>query len=400
MKICLINNLYKPYNKGGAEKVVSLIAQGLINSGHQIIMIASKPRKKILANSGNGGGEAAEANVGQEDGFKSYRLKSLYYSLGAISKFLRFFWHLYDMFNAINYFKIKRILKKEKCEAVITNNLMGLGFLTPLAIKRLKIKHIHLVHDVQLIHPSGLLLYGQERSFDGYFARNYAGLMSQLMGSPDTVIFPSRWLLNLHLDKFFFIKSKRIVLPNPAPLRGGKQEEKKDNNFKFLYLGQIEKHKGLDLLLDAFKKLKKKLQFIELISAGAGEELADLMSRFKQVGGVKFLGRQTEQEADELLLSADCLVVPALSYENCPTVILGAFSAGLPVIAADLGGINELIGENAGVLFRPANEADLIDKMEWVIENKNNLSDMIKAAKEKAAAFSLKNYIREIEKYL
>ena len=39
MKICFINNLYKPYNKGGAETVIENIMSGLVFRGHEVVLI-------------------------------------------------------------------------------------------------------------------------------------------------------------------------------------------------------------------------------------------------------------------------------------------------------------------------------------------------------------------------
>ena len=47
MKICLINNLYKPFNRGGAEKVAETIVDGLIKAGHEVFIISTKPRGEL-----------------------------------------------------------------------------------------------------------------------------------------------------------------------------------------------------------------------------------------------------------------------------------------------------------------------------------------------------------------
>ena len=44
MKICLINHLYRPFVRGGAENVVENIADGFIKNGDEIIVITTKPR--------------------------------------------------------------------------------------------------------------------------------------------------------------------------------------------------------------------------------------------------------------------------------------------------------------------------------------------------------------------
>ena len=409
MKICLINNLYQPFNRGGAERVTETIAAGLLKAGQEVFIITTKPyfselRVVWLR-------QIWQSQTSCE--LRVYYLNSLYYNLHKFPKFLRLVWHLWNMFNFVSYFKIKKILRAEKCEAVITNNLMGLGFLTPLAIRSLKIKHLHIAHDIQLIHPSGLLYYGRENIINGYFARNYAGLMNWLIDSPEIVIFPSRWLLDAHLDKIFFIKSKRLILPNPvkAVTAAGRKETGGNfnpvkyasrpnhrlgfNGVKFLFIGQIEEHKGVFLLVEAFKKIKARFGRANLIIAGSGE----LAGRLKSVAAdenINFLARVSEEKVDDLIAKADCLVYPSLVYENCPNVIQRALAVGRLVIASDLGGISELLSKNAGLLFKPADEKALADKMAWVINNKNNLSAIIDAGKAKAELFKVDNYIKEL----
>ena len=388
MKICLINNLYKPYDKGGAEKVTLTIARGLLNAGHEVLVITAKPYfSKLPTGSGR-----------DLDGLRVYYLNSLYFNLAKLPKLLRFFWHLWDMFNLLNYFKIKIILEIQKPDAGITNNLMGLGYLTGLALRKLKVKQLHIVHDIQLIHPSGILCYGEESKIDAYFSRNYAGLSSLIFGSPPVVIFPSRWLRDRYLDSIFFIKSKRIVLTNPVAFKPLAARKKDYDIFKFLYLGQIEKHKGVNLLVQAFDKVKSAYPQSVLIIAGDGSELETIKNEAKD--GVNFLGRQDEAQVAALLMSCDCLVIPTLCYENCPAAILEAFSAGLPVIAADLGGASELLGQDAGVLFRPGNAADLAKQMQWAIAHPDELAKLAEIGRAKAAASSVDNYIKELEELM
>ena len=328
------------------------------------------------------------------------------------------------MFNFVSYFKIRKILKKEKCEAVITNNLMGMGFLTPLAIRSLKIKHLHIAHDIQLIYPSGLMYYGKERVIDSFFAKIYTSICNYLFASPPTVIFPSVWLKDLYLKRKFFANSKINVLPNPVDftktvistpaIEPGEKSLKDENckykgflskpalseanviemtikiSFKFLYLGQIEKHKGIFLLIEAFNKLKAKYPEVELLIVGTGSKIKIVQECASINNNIKFLGWPGDEEADKLLFSCNCLVYPSLVYENCPNAIQRALMADLPIIASNLGGIPELLGARAGILFKPAKADDLTEKMEWIIKNKNNSRAYTKVS------FKTENYIKKL----
>ena len=237
MKICLINNLYKPYNRGGAEQITELQADGLIKAGHEIFIITTKP---LFTN-----------YKLQITNYKLHYIPALYYNLNKIPKILRLFWHIIDIFDIGSYLKIKSILKKEKPDVVITHNLKGISYLIPRVIKSLKIKHIHVLHDLQLIHPSGLMIYGKEKKCKNVLAKAYANVCAYLFNSPDIIISPSKWLLKLHQGKKFFKRSERIVLLNPIPPLSPllTRKEKKNNIFRFLYAGQIEKHKGILFLI-------------------------------------------------------------------------------------------------------------------------------------------------------
>ncbi len=151
MKVCLINNLYEPYSRGGAEQIVKNIADGLNKKNHRVFIITTRPDVEP---------SFGEAMAGK---CRIYYLKSLYYNLNKVPKFFRLFWHFFDLFDFYSYFKIKKILKKENPDLVITHNLKGIGYLTPLAIKKSKIKYFHTLHDVQLAIPSGLLINGEKK---------------------------------------------------------------------------------------------------------------------------------------------------------------------------------------------------------------------------------------------
>ncbi|MDP2736564.1 MAG: glycosyltransferase family 4 protein [bacterium] len=384
MKICLINNLYKPFNRGGAEKVSETIVSGLKQAGHEVFLITSKPCGKLPA-----GPEQQPI----------YYINSLYYNLNKLPKFLRLFWQIWNMFNFVSYFKIKKILRAEKCDAIITNNLMGVGFLTPLAIRNLKIKHLHIAHDIQLIHPSGLMYYGKEGIINNFFAKIYSSICRNLFGSPQAIVFPSRWLKNLYIKRNFFTQSKIEIMPNPVEIAPGQASERL-GNFTFLFLGQIEKHKGVFLLIDAFNKIKEKYPKVELILAGDGSQIK--AARKKAVGNnnIKFLGWPGDEAVDKLLFSNDCLVYPSLAYENCPNAIQRALAAGLPVLASDIGGISELLTDEAGMLFKPADDIDLVEKMVWTIENKNSLSNLTQAGRRKSVIFRVESYIKKLEEMI
>ena len=340
MKICLINNLYKPYERGGAEKVVEKIVDESRTRGDEVFVISLSPRKG-----------KKEENDGNK---KNYYLPSAFFSLEKTPFILRFFYHIWDSFNIINYFKIRRIIKKEKPDVIWTHSLKGVSILIATLPKKLKIKHYHTLHDIQLLHPSGLMFYQKEGIINSFGAKVYQFINKFFIDSPDKIISPSKWLLDIHRGKGFFPKSEIEVSPNfeikkITPKGHG-------SVIKFIYVGQIEKHKGIKMLIEVFLKISKKN--IKLIVVGPGSMIEEVKKISLNDDRIDILGRKKNEEVLSIMKESDYLVVPSLCYENSPTVIYEASNLNLPILASSLGGIPELINQSGGELFKP-NKEDL-----------------------------------------
>lgn len=385
MKICIINNLYKPYSRGGADKIAGKIADGLENKGHNIFVISTRPLKKK-----------------EEEKYykKNYYIFSSFHYLNQIPKIIRFLWHLGDIFNFINLFKINQILKKEKPDLVITHNLKGISVLSCLAIKKNKIKHIHYLHDIQLIHPSGLIIYGNEKKIKNLTTNLYSAICSLFIGSPQLIISPSRWLLNLHSQKKFFKKSSKKILLNPIDLNILKNTpnkintEKEKRYFQFLFVGEMEEQKGAVWAVKSFLSLPEEIgKKSKLIMVGKGNKKKKISRLARNNKNIKILGWQNNIK--KYMNESDILLVPSLCYDNSPTVIYEAASAGLPALASNLGGIPELISEFGGALINVENKKNLAEQMAKIFKNKNKI--LLKDNyQERLKKIKIDNYIENI----
>ncbi|MFA6194171.1 MAG: glycosyltransferase [Patescibacteria group bacterium] len=349
MKIGLMHNLYGEYSRGGAETAVKLMADDFRKSGHQVFLIATRP--KIAGND--------EAKTTAE---KIYYIDSEFYNLNKHSRCYRASWHIGDIFSFGKARQIKTILESEKPDLVVTHNLMGLGFMTPVVLKKLLVRHEHFLHDIQLLHPSGLMIFGQEEKINNFGAKVYQALTRLLFSSPDKIISPSDWLLEMHKQRGFFKDSKQEVRPFIWPGMETASQTKNGPAKNFLFIGQIEEQKGIFLLINAFKKINGPELTLTIAIRGGGSSLEKARTEAKADARIKILGPLSYEETEKIKKESDCLIVPSLCYENSPTTIYGAHAAGLPVIASRLGGIPELI-EKDDLLFAPGNENDLIGKI-------------------------------------
>lgn len=374
MKVCLVNNLLAPWSRGGAEKVIETLAEAIKADGHEVFFISTKPPKAKTP-------PATEPT--------HYYLPSRYHSLNKKNYLIKLAWHLTSFINITRVKELKKIIAKEQPDLIITNNLVGIGFILGRLAQSLNIKHFHILHDIQLLHPSGLLLYGQVGELATPLAKYYQRLTKQQLGHPQVVIAPSHWLMNEHLKRGFFNTSTQVVLTNPSPKLSDFQQQTKDAT-TFLFVGQIEKHKGVQLLIQAWTDFISRTKAeAKLIVVGDGSYL-DLLSKLK-APQVEFKGKLVGHNLTQVYAQATCLVVPSLCYENSPTVIYEATLANLPVIASRLGGTKELLTEE--YLFKPEVNA-LSDKLFWAYKKRHELiAPQIKL-------LSGNEYWSEIKKYV
>jgi glycosyltransferase involved in cell wall biosynthesis len=127
----------------------------------------------------------------------------------------------------------------------------------------------------------------------------------------------------------------------------------------YLYVGRLTEEKGLPVLLEAFKD---SLQALKIIGTGP---LEDLVKEYSiKYPNISFAGAQPKEQVYEVLQGASALIFPSVWYETFGMVVIEAFSAGVPVIASDLGNIKNMIADGInGLRFKAGDPADLKKKI-------------------------------------
>jgi glycosyltransferase involved in cell wall biosynthesis len=132
--------------------------------------------------------------------------------------------------------------------------------------------------------------------------------------------------------------------------------------FTVVFIGRLVEIKGLDLLVEAIAGR----QDWQLVVAGDGPRRAELerLAEARRIDA-RFCGSVGSSRRAELLAAGDALALPSRRlesgrHEGLPLVLLEAMGAGLPVVAAETGGIVELVADGAnGLLVPPDDPASL-----------------------------------------
>jgi 1,2-diacylglycerol 3-alpha-glucosyltransferase len=166
----------------------------------------------------------------------------------------------------------------------------------------------------------------------------------------------------------------------------------------YLYLGRVDRDKGVNLLLPLFQELHR--DDVQLAIAGKGSYLSALKARVKtngRNGKVVFLGFIPEDELPALLNSADVFIMPSrIELQSIAT--LEAMATGLPVLAANAGALPELVDNNVnGYLFRPDDQEDAARAVNLMSEYPEQRSSMKCASLSKVQEHDIHNTLLKFE---
>lgn len=172
---------------------------------------------------------------------------------------------------------------------------------------------------------------------------------------------------------------KIYVKPNFVfPRSSVELENDGDTEFYVLFVGRLTAEKGILWLIDQWRLLGEN---IPLKVIGEGELSAEAYARTNDIP-VEFLGRRPLDEVYSMMARAGVVVVPGSWPEPFGRVIIEAFAAGTPVIAANAGGMPELVREGVnGFLFQPGDSTSFLDAVCRIHKDNSLRREMRKSAR-------------------
>jgi len=149
-----------------------------------------------------------------------------------------------------------------------------------------------------------------------------------------------------------------------------------------VYVGEFRHIKGADLLVDAVARLHADGRPVTLTLAGDGEEMPALKAQVEKLGltrSVRFIGHVKARHG---FSKGKLLVVPSRG-DSMPYVVIEAGAAGIPIAAANVGGIPEIFGTHSEALFAPNMVGAIADAIEIAMEDPDAASVRAKSLRER-----------------
>jgi glycosyltransferase involved in cell wall biosynthesis len=148
------------------------------------------------------------------------------------------------------------------------------------------------------------------------------------------------------------------------------------------YVGEFRHIKGADLLIEAVARLRAGGRPVTLTLAGDGEETANLkalVARLKLGDAVRFIGHVKARFG---FSKGRLLVVPSRG-DSMPYVVIEAAAAGMPLLAANVGGIPEIFGPFSDAMFPPGNVEAMADAIAAALDKPDATRERAKALRER-----------------
>jgi len=183
----------------------------------------------------------------------------------------------------------------------------------------------------------------------------------------DKIIFISKGVKNSFLNDFKSLNSKGVIINNGISIRRFKAKKNTLNNNKIIMVARFSKQKDHITLLKALLLLNKSFT---LSLVGEGPLLKDIKLFVKNNDlekRVYFLGFRNDIEK---LYQEHCIFVLSSIWEGFGLVAIEAMASGLPVIASNVDGLNEIVND-VGLLFKVQDEKDLAQKINIISSDIN-----------------------------
>jgi glycosyltransferase involved in cell wall biosynthesis len=372
LRFCMITTFYPPYNFGGDGIFVHRLSNELARREHRVDVVHCIDSYSILAR------RRPTGNYNDHPSITVHGLKS---PLGYLSP-------LATQQTGQPLFKagrLRRILDKG-FDVIMFHNISLVG--GPGILKYGVGIKIYAMHEYWLICPAHVLLKYNRRACmqsnclvctvvchrpPQWWRKT--GILKAAAEHVDAFISPSLFSIEKHREMGLdlpFVHIPYFVPPGAAPVSDFKDPAPAgDRKPYFLFVGRLEKLKGLQTLITVFRRHPK----AELLVAGRGSYESSLRKMAQGAPGIRFLGHLPEERLRALYRGATALIVPSLCYELYPLVLLEACREGTPVIARKTGGMPEIV-EKSGGGFVYQREGELLAAIDHLLEEPDSRREM------------------------
>jgi glycosyltransferase involved in cell wall biosynthesis len=355
IKFCFLTTFYPPHNFGGDGIGIQRLARGLVKAGHRVTVVHDVDAYDTLHSGPD------PTPTPEPEGLDVVRLRS---GVGRFSSLLT------QQFGrpVMNGSRIARILERGDFDVINFHNVSLIG--GPGLLSYGQALKLYMAHEHWLVCPTHVLWrHGRELCTGRECVRcqiayrrppqiwRSTGFLERETRHIDAFIAMSEFSRDKHRE-FGFTREMEVLpyfLPDPEPGGTAVGGSSPHPNPYFLFVGRLEKIKGLDQVIPLFGRYRE----ADLVIAGDGEYGPELRRLGEGLPGVRFLGRVGLDELRHYYEHAVALIVPSVCYETFGIILIEAFKQRTPVIARRIGPFPEIVAKSGGgELFQTSEELE------------------------------------------
>ncbi|MDF1521090.1 MAG: glycosyltransferase [Brevefilum sp.] len=200
----------------------------------------------------------------------------------------------------------------------------------------------------------------------------------KILKNAKDIVAPSEFVAQIYKQEFPILSFE--IIPHGIRYHFIKNNDRvydKESKITFGYLGNLIYHKGVHVLLSAFKSIETKNSSLKIYGFGQQKFIKKLKEISNNDKRVSFQGLFASEKLGNVLSDIDVLINPSISYETYSFTLHEALACDVPVIASNIGVMGEVIVNNFnGFTFSPGDALDLAHRMEEIIKNPAILNDL------------------------
>ena len=353
LRFCFITTFYPPHNFGGDGIAIQRLARGLVRRGHQLTVVHDVDAYNLLRR-----GQRPPHAVADEPGIETVPLRS---RVGSLSAFLT---HQLGK-PVVHGPRIRRLLEERRFDVIVYHNVSLVG--GPGILAYGNAVKLYMAHEHWLICPMHVLWRHRRELCTGKECvrcalhhwrppqlYRWSGFMESQLRHVDAFIAMSQFSREKHRE-FGFTPDMHVLpyfLADPEP-RAHAPTASPHRRPYFLFVGRLEKIKGLDEVIPIFGRYPD----ADLLIAGEGTHGPELRRLAEGNERIRFMGALSPSDLRPYYRHALAVIVPSVCFETFGIVLIEAFQNHAPVVARRLGPFPEIIEtSNGGELFETPDE--------------------------------------------
>jgi len=186
--------------------------------------------------------------------------------------------------------------------------------------------------------------------------------------------------------------------PDVSPI-----DEFGDGKLNILFVGRLEKRKGVNYLLKAYQQIKQEISNSRLIIVGPGTRLRKKYEKQVKQNGLKdvaFVGHVSDDELPRYYKTADIFCAPATDWESFGIILLEAMAMGKPIIASNIEGYASLVTHGVeGLLVPPKDKEKLAQALISLLTDESLRQQMGARGRLKAQEYSWERVAQRVYDY-